>query len=142
MDTEGKDYHCVEAEGICEFMMNINGAACVHDTPSLEWTLRSTASDFFATSRSAEFQSIHAAHLLLNVAQWSSQGQFTSTMYNKCTMWYILLQRRTYNSWYLSIAYLVLTYLTIVTVLYSSFEVNQFGVAGFIEADHSGGRGH
>ena len=26
--------------------MSINGAACVHDTPSLEWTLRSTASDF------------------------------------------------------------------------------------------------
>lgn len=63
-------------------------------------------------------------------------------MNNKCTMWYILLQRRPYTRWYLSIAYLVFTYLTIVTVLYSSFEVNQFGVAGFIEADHSGGRGH
>jgi hypothetical protein len=49
-------------------------------------------------------------------------------------MWYILLQRRTYTSWYLSIAYLVFTYLTIVIDLYSSFEVNQFGVAGFIEA--------
>ena len=36
----------LKQKGILEFMMNINGAACVHDTPSLEWTLRSTASDF------------------------------------------------------------------------------------------------
>ena len=36
----------LKQKGIREFMMNINGAACVHDTPSLEWTLRSTASDF------------------------------------------------------------------------------------------------
>ena len=47
--------------------------------------------------------------------------QISTTMNNKCTMWFLLLQRRTYVSWYLFIAYLVFTYETIVTILYSSF---------------------
>ena len=35
--------------------MSINGAACVHDTPSLEWTLRSTASDFLYLLSTQEY---------------------------------------------------------------------------------------
>jgi hypothetical protein len=38
-------------------MMSVNhdGAACVHDTPSLEWTLRSTASDFLYLLSTQEY---------------------------------------------------------------------------------------
>ena len=35
--------------------MSINGAACVHDTPSLEWTLRSRASDFLYLLSTQEY---------------------------------------------------------------------------------------
>ena len=45
----------LKQKGIHEFMMNINGAACVHDTPSLEWTLRSTASDFLYIISTQEY---------------------------------------------------------------------------------------
>ena len=45
----------LKPKGKREFMMNINGAACVHDTPSLEWTLRSTASDFLYLLSTQEY---------------------------------------------------------------------------------------